>query len=206
MKPCLIARSLLLSLTLFVNFAGFSQDSPKTFLIADVCLSPTEKILADLINEYRKEKGLPEVTISLSLTYVAQVHARDLMLHYKQNSRCNMHSWSENGAWTSCCYTPDHRNASCMWNKPRELTKYPGDGYEIAFFSNYPYSTPGGFASDILKGWKKSKGHNEIIVNKGKWNKSTWKALGIGVYGNYAVVWFGELNDDTGKPPVCSEQ
>jgi hypothetical protein len=205
-KPRIIAGSFLLSLMLVPALVGFTQNTAKPLLIGDVCLSPAEKSLAIQINEYREEKRLPEVAISLSLTYVAQLHARDLMLHYKQNSRCNLHSWSDNGPWSSCCYTPDHRKASCMWNKPRELTKYPGDGYEIAFYSNYPYSSPAIFATDILKGWKKSNGHNEIIVNKGKWKTSTWKAMGIGVYGNYAVVWFGESEDKAGTPSVCQER
>ncbi len=205
MKILLFSRSLIFFLSLFVAVAVDGQTTPDKFQQADVCLSPTEKNLAILINEYRKEKKLPNVTISRSLTYVAQVHARDLMLNYRQSSKCNMHSWSGKGSWSSCCYSPDHGKASCMWNKPRELTSYSGDGYEIAFYSTYPYSTPAIFASDILKSWKKSIPHNEVIINKGKWNKSTWKAMGIGVYGNYAVVWYGEIADEAGEPLVCEE-
>lgn len=205
MKPCHTARLRILSLGMLIAVAGLAQSTPRALLLADVCVTPTDTSLAILINEYRKEKKLPKVAISLSLTYVAQLHARDLMLHYQQSSRCTLHSWSDDGPWSPCCYSPDHRKASCMWKKPRELTTYSGDGYEIAFYSTYPYSSPANFASDILKGWKKSNAHNEIIINRGKWNKSTWKAMGIGVYGNYAVVWFGELADEAGEPPVCAE-
>jgi len=205
MKSCYFSRLSILSFALLVNFTCLSQTAEIPLKLADVCLSPTEQSLAVLINGYRKEKKLPEILVSRSLTFVAQVHARDLVLHYRQNSRCNLHSWSDNGPWSSCCYTADHRKASCMWDKPRELTPYTGDGYEIAFYSNYPYSTPADFASDILKGWKKSPGHNEIIINKGKWSKSTWKAMGVGAYGNYAVVWFGEGVDDTAEPSACAQ-
>jgi hypothetical protein len=205
MKTRLIALSFCLFLALFIGITGLAQSNTSALRLADVCLSPTEKSLAELINQYRKEKKLPEVVVSRSLSYVAQLHARDLMLYYKQNNRCNMHSWSDNGKWTSCCYKADHRKASCMWNKPGELTSYKGDGYEIAFYSDYEYSSPASFAADILKGWKKSSGHNDIIINRAKWKSSTWKAMGIGVYGNYAVVWFGEEIDEAGIPPVCSE-
>jgi uncharacterized protein YkwD len=206
MKPFSTTRLFILfSLAILVNTAGHTQSAAKKVNPDDVCLSPAEKSLATLINAYRREKKLPEIPVSRSLTYVAQIHVRDLMQYYRQNNRCNMHSWSDHGSWSSCCYTADHRKASCMWNKPRELTSYTGDGYEIAFYSNYPYSTPADFAMDILKGWKKSPAHNEIIINRNKWKTSDWKAMGVGVYGDYAVVWFGEEADVAGEPPVCAE-
>ena len=197
--------SIIITLLLLVNIAGSAQVTPGQLPVADVCLTPTEASLAKLINEYRKKKKLPEVQISRSLTYVAQVHARDLSKYFRQGKRCNMHSWSDNGSWTSCCYTSDQRKTACMWNKPRELTNYKGDGFEIAFYSNYSYSTPGEFAADILKGWQGSKGHNQVIVNTGIWKAVVWKSMGIGVYGEYAVVWFGELPDNAGIPGMCTE-
>lgn len=205
MKPLLPFKSLFLSLALLVNIAGFAQATPKKFMPADVCLSPTEGSLAILINTYRRQKKLPDVTLSRSLTYVAQVHVRDLAKYYRQSNRCNLHSWSDNGRWKSCCYTSDQRKASCMWSKPRELTNYKGDGFEIAFYSTYEYSSPDDFAEAILKGWKGSKGHNQVIINAGMWKDVNWKAMGIGVYGEYAVVWFGELSDDDGIPGMCTE-
>jgi hypothetical protein len=194
------------SCALLINMSGNTQTFSNTFQPDEVCLSPTEKSLVILINAYRREKKLPEIAISRALTYVAQAHVRDLTLFYRQNKRCNMHSWSDHGSWSSCCYTDNHHEASCMWNKPRELTSYSGDGYEIAFYSNYPYPTPAAFASDILKGWKKSPGHNEIIINLNKWKTSNWKAMGVGVYGEYAVVWFGGETDSQEEPLECGEQ
>lgn len=82
-----------------------------------------------------------------------------------------------------------------MWNKPREMTAYKGDGFEIATF----YSA--GMTPEIaLDSWKKSKGHHEVIINKGIWKAMKWRAMGVSVYDNYAVVWFGtERDPDQGE-------
>lgn len=205
MMSLLNFRSLVYSIVLLISCNGFAQVSPEIPGIARICLTPFEESLANKINAYRRQKNLPDVPLSRSLTYVAQMHARDLAKYYRQSKRCNLHSWSENGRWTSCCYTSDHRKASCMWNKPRELTNYTGDGFEIAFYSTYTYTSPNNFADDILKGWKGSKGHNQLIINGGIWKDVDWKAMGIGVYGEYSVVWFGELPDSAEIPRKCTE-
>jgi uncharacterized protein YkwD len=165
-------------------------------------LNDAEIKLAGLINEYRSSKNLPEIELSASLTLVARLHVYDLSKNFKHGDRCNLHSWSADGYWSSCCYTDDHKRASCMWDKPRELSDYKGDGYEIAFYSNYEYDTPSGISTDALAGWKTSRGHNELIVNKGKWATADWKAMGVGVYGGFVVVWFGEQTDPAGEPLV----
>lgn len=82
-----------------------------------------------------------------------------------------------------------------MWNKPRELTSYSGDGFEISFYSTVIYGNEAEFAADALAGWKTSYGHNSVIVNLGQWNKTSWKAMGVGVYGNFINVWFGKEED-----------
>ena len=155
-------------------------------------LSTEEKKLYDMIMEYRKEKGLPNIPLSNSLTFVAQTHVKDLQTSGLVNSTCNMHSWSNNGHWTSCCYTDDHARASCMWHKPRELTSYKGYGYEISYGS-YGASVN---AEGALKGWKESSGHNAVIINQGIWADNNWKAIGVGITKGYAVVWFGEELDN----------
>ncbi len=152
-------------------------------------LSKEELKLYNLIIEYRKSYGLPEIPISKSLTFVAQTHARDLMINRPDTAECNLHSWSNKGKWESCCYTDDHAKATCMWEKPRELTNYSGLGFEIAAYSGNYIS-----AGIALELWKYSPGHNDVILNKNIW-KQEWKAIGIGIYGNYAVVWFGYAPD-----------
>jgi hypothetical protein len=99
-----------------------------------------------------------------------------------------MHSWSNKGAWEGCCYTNNHSNMACMQNKPRELSLYKGNGYEIVHGGAAPYMAT---AALSLQGWQKSKHHNDVIINKDIWKKIAWKAIGIGMYQGYATVWFG---------------
>ncbi len=155
------------------------------FLFSQV-LSDEESKLYKLLMEYRKEKGLPLIPVSKSLTIVAQTHVRDLQENFTRESGCNMHSWSNKGKWTACCYTPDHAQAECMWRKPQELTTYAGNGYEIAHGGQNYIAT----AEKAISGWKNSVGHNAVMINEGIW-KDKWNAVGIGIYGGYAVVWFG---------------
>lgn len=176
-----IKKFLLIALFFHIYSESFSQ-----------ILSTEEKKLYEMIMEYRKEKGLPNIKLSISLTYVAQTHVKDLQTNRLFNSTCNMHSWSNNGTWTPCCYTDDNLKASCMWDKPRELTNYQGNGFEISYGLQGASVT----ADNALEGWKKSSGHNAVIVNEGIWSDSNWKAIGIGISKGYAVVWFGKEYDD----------
>lgn len=177
---------ILLSCIVFISTSFHSID--------DISLSQEELELFDLINSYRKKKGLHKVELSKSLIYVARIHAKDLSENNPDNKRCNMHSWSENEKWKACCYTSDHKNAECMWFKPRELTNYTGIGYEIVFYSTYPNDHID-FPLASLEAWKASKGHNDILINDDDWEGLHWKAMGVGIYENYAVVWFGDEVD-----------
>lgn len=190
-------------IVLFITGNVLSQQNLTTELLPEFCLTKAETELYKLIISYRKEKGLPAVKLSASLCYVARMHARDQVDNYQSGTRCNMHSWSENPAWSSCCYTPDHKQAKCMWDKPRELTSYKGDGFEISFWSTNQYPSPEDAAKDMLDGWKKSTGHNDMITNRNMWKNVEWKAIGIGIYGGFANVWFGEVADSAGEPKSC---
>jgi uncharacterized protein YkwD len=168
------------------------ENNPK--IASEVCLSAEEKKLYDLMMEYRKSKGLNSIPLSAKLTLVAQTHVRDLAENYVFNPKdvkCNPHSWSEKGKWKACCYTSDHKQASCMWDKPKEIAGYTGSGYEIAYFSS-----GGATAKEGLDGWKVSPSHNPLIINEGTWSKAKWQGIGIGIYKQYGVVWFGEVKDE----------
>ena len=178
-------RTITLLSTILVSFCFFSQT-----------ISQEEQKLYEKIMEYRAGKGLGLIPLSGSLTIVAQAHVKDLKNNNPTNNLCNMHSWSSNGSWSSCCYTSDHKQASCMWNKPKELTSYLGSGYEIAHGSSNARIT----AEDALNGWKNSSGHNAVIINQGIWTNKIWKAIGIGITDGYAVVWFGEDLDYAETP------
>ncbi|MFZ6009320.1 MAG: CAP domain-containing protein [Bacteroidota bacterium] len=158
----------------------------------DVCLSAEEKKLYELMMEYRKNSGLPPIPISYKLTLVAQTHAHDLADNYTFDfkNKCNPHSWSKKGKWSACCYSNDHKQAKCMWDKPKEIAGYAGSGYEIAYFSS-----KGATAQEGLDGWRVSPAHNPLIINEGMWSKVQWKGIGIGIYKEYGIVWFGEVED-----------
>ena len=151
---------------------------------------PSSHALADIINQFRQENGLPAIPISSQLTLVAETHVWDLETNHPDQGSCNLHSWSGQGSWTSCCYTSDHAQASCMWNKPREIAGYPGNGYEIATgYSSRDWTiTP----ERALESWKGSPPHLDVILNRGKWTTHPWRAMGAGISEHFAVVWFGE--------------
>lgn len=158
-------------------------------------LNSEEQKLYKLITEYRMTKGLPEIPLSKSLTFVAQTHAKDLALNIPLKGKCNAHSWSDKGDWTECCYTSNHNNSGCMWDKPAELTDYSGAGYEIAARLLTKDQTFKITAEEALDGWKKSSGHRHVILNTSKWKSMHWQAIGIGIYNGAACVWFGEEMD-----------
>jgi len=170
------------------------------FFAQTTCITDTEKQVFDLLNQYRKSKGLPAIAISQKLTQVAQAHVKDLAENFnvkEGTNRCNMHSWSSKGEWSGCCYTNDHAQAACMWNKPKEIAGYASSGYEIAHFNS-----AGIDAKEAIEGWKGSQAHHEVMINLGIWKQVTWRAVGVGVYENFAVIWFGELADQE-KAGVC---
>jgi len=149
--------------------------------------------IADQINAYRTAHGLAAVPVSKLLTKVAETHVADLVAHHPDQPPCNEHSWSASGHWTALCYTGDPAQGNGMWSKPKEIAggAYPGNGYEIAFVVNGAPVTAG----MALDTWKKSPGHNSVILELNTWQGSNWKAMGVGVEAGYAVVWFGKEAD-----------
>jgi hypothetical protein len=144
--------------------------------------------LIDLLNEYRAENGKPPIAAAPSLCFVSDTHVMDLDANTPP-AGCNLHSWSAAGPWSDCCYTPDHAQAQCMWDKPRELTDYPGNGYEVS---------AAGIAwtpALVLEAWKGSPGHNAVLLSEGIWAGTPWLGVGAGFYGTYAVMWFGHQTD-----------
>jgi uncharacterized protein YkwD len=194
-----IAKTIEMKSFIIVVLLLFFFQEKNSIVVSDgVCLTREEKKLFDLINDYRKTKRLAPIAFSAKLSKVAQVHVKDLMENYDANdTKCNPHSWSKKGMWSSCCYTPDHKQAKFMWDKPKEIAEYAGNGYEIAY-----YSSDDATAAEGLDGWKKSSGHNPLLVNTGIWTKVKWKAMGVGMYKNYGVVWFGEIEDES-EIKVC---
>ena len=174
---------------------NINQDSKTT-------ISSDEIELYNQIMEYRKSKGLENIPLSNSLTIVAQTHCKDLVNNKPDlKNKCNAHSWSNKGEWSSCCYTSDHKEASCMWDKPKELTSYSGSGFEIAVGSSAPAFKDYVMTPDYaIRSWKKSFHHNNVIINNHIWKETKWNAIGVGIYKGFATVWFGMEVDLNGEP------
>ena len=168
-------------------------------------VSEKEAKLYYIINAYRESQGLSKLSFSKSLTIVARTHVSDSNTYTPENQRDsrgmqgNLHSWSNHGSWTPVVYTSDHEYAANMWSKPRELTSYTGNGYEISSW----YSgniTP----EDALDLWKNSSGHNAVMTTQGNW--SDLKTMGVAIDGKYAHVWFGSAADPAGYYDVANYQ
>ncbi len=167
-----------------------SRGGQGTLQLAEIDETPDifqSRALTKTINDYRKQMGLSEIAMSSALNKVAQEHVKDLAENkpHEKDGDCNLHSWSDQTKRASeCCYTSNHAQAACMWNKPRELTSYDGKGYEIA---------AGGVNSpeEALCEWTTSTMHHAVIINRGMWRDVDWNAMGAAVYKGYAVVWFG---------------
>lgn len=186
--------------TLIISASLFSNPNSTFSNDVDVCLNEEEAKLYRIINEYREQKKLDPIPYSAKLSMVAQVHAKDLADNYDFNpkNKCNPHSWSRKGKWSSCCYTNDHKVAQCMWDKPKEIAGYESPGYEIAY-----YSSAGANAEEGVAGWQKSPSHNPLLINSGMWKSVDWKGIGVGIYKEYAIVWFGQMEDEQDEIVKC---
>ncbi|MGF1492049.1 MAG: CAP domain-containing protein [Microcoleaceae cyanobacterium] len=155
-------------------------------LRASICpgdgIASEEQRLYNLLNQYRAQYGLPPVPLSPSLSIVANRHVLDI----DQNIGRLTHSWS------NCRYNAaDQSTYPCIWKAPQRLgTAYRGNGYENA----YSISTRA-TAVSALRAWKRSQSHNAVMLNKGVWKSRNWQAVGVGIHGKYAVLWFGEEAD-----------
>jgi len=142
------------------------------------------------LNDFRASQGLPRIPVSAHLTKVARFHTSVGKSNYEDRS-CNMHSWGEDSQsperWSPCCYTSDHAEAACMWNKPKELTPYKGNGYEIS---------AGGYANNAaaIQGWFKSSGHRVVMLSEGSWSRING-AIGCAVTDRLYHCWFGASKD-----------
>ena len=170
-------------------------------------LTEKEAKLYYMINAYRESLGLPKLSFSKSLTEVARAHVRDSNTYTPENQvdsrgiQGNLHSWSGNGSWTPVVYTSDHYYMYDMWSKPREITNYTGNGYEISSWSSGMISP-----ERALNLWKNSPGHNSIMTTQ-RTDYADWsdlKTMGVSIDGHYAHVWFGSDADPDGYYDVAN--
>jgi hypothetical protein len=175
-----IITAIVFILTTGVGYAQFAQTAEETKFY-------------NLLMQYRQQNGLAVIPRSNSLTYVAQVHARDVAIH-PQNGQCIQHSWSQysNGKWNACCFENGGANntASCMWLKPQQLTPYKGYGFEILA------ETTGTMTAELaLQVWQQEPGgaHIAVILNRAPSWTTPWNAIGVAIYNGVASVWFGQV-------------
>lgn len=160
-----------------------------------------EKEIFTLINTHRQQNGLPALQPSVNLAFVARTHAIDIIENNPDVNGGNMHSWSNKGKWKPVVYTDDHKQAQLMWSKPSEISNYKFNGFEISHgFSKSARKTMSVNPVDAVNGWKKSEGHNNVMIQRGAFQNTAMKAMGVGVYKGYACVWFGQ-QVDTYPPP-----
>lgn len=191
---------LLLFLSLAQPEALRSQVGAPVKNVTEVCIDDLSYQLYQLINDYRNTKGLPGIPLSGSLCYVAQVHAKDLTFNRSRDKECGLHSWSDRGRWSPCCFSTREPDYLCMWNKPKELTSYRFRGHEIIYWQNDLIEP-----TDALIQWKHQPQADDMILNRNTWAKKIWKAIGVSVYEGFAIVWFGEEADASGEPALCNE-
>jgi cell division septation protein DedD len=161
--------------------ADLSADTTSTGISQD------ENILYNMINDMRVQSKLPTIPLSPELCKVAQVHIADLIKYKPQDRGCSLHSWSGSGKWTACCNTKEVFGIQCMKSKPREITGYKGDGYELIYWGE-DKATP----ADAATLWKQVDASADMILSRAKWIGYEWKAMGVGIHDGYAILWLGD--------------
>lgn len=193
---------ILLAIIFSISSASFAQYQPAG------CLNADEELLGELVNQYRIDHGLSEVPLSHNLSLVGQWHVEDhnyaaeVTGELGSDPNCNSHTWYgiPGAPYSTCCYTSDHAQAACMWNKPEEISDgvYMRSGFELAAWG---YSS----VSAALVGWSNSPGHNDVMLNQDIWSSYTWRAMGVGADtgSRRYFLWFSTLTDPDGVAVPC---
>jgi len=148
--------------------------------------------LEDLVNKERRGSGLRPLHCDPHMRWVANRHIDDAIEGAKKNLAwpkergCNAHSWLVK---FPCCYTGDHDNPDCMWDKPLELSGWDDrSGFEISVSSDSPDWTWTPAAA--LSQWKSSPLHYDVIMGRGIW--SDLKTVGCALRNQYGHCWFSK--------------
>lgn len=171
-------------------FQGFASEKSISNVGNDTVnngLSQDELILFNMINDIRLQNKLTFIPLSQDLCTVAKTHIDDLIKWKPQDKGCSLHSWSGSGKWTSCCNTKEVFGIQCMKSKPREITGYAGDGYELIYWGE-ENATP----EEAASLWRDVDASLNMILSHDKWSNYQWKAIGVGIKNGYAVLWLGD--------------
>lgn len=169
-----------------------------------VCLNAEEAALVQLVNNYRVQNGKSALPATRWLVTTGQWHVWDRIANNAVGGSCNPHSWSAAmpSLWQAVCYTPDHAQAAQMWAKPNQISlgRYNGNGFENSADAGGPMT-----AAQALSQWQGSPAHRDVILNQGSWAGINFRGLGVGIVGNYAVLWFGDRVDPGGDMAACPQ-
>ncbi|KAM3533910.1 hypothetical protein MY4038_002788 [Beauveria bassiana] len=172
-----------------------------------------ENLLYKLLIEYRKEVNVqypeiaqdPEIARSPTLDKVARTHI--VNPYFGTGSACNPHSWvataDKEAKWESCCFNIGQANTwPCMWDKPREISggQFQGNGYEVYHGGNPNVYTAPMTAEGCLNAFKKSTGHNPVLINNGTWSTMKWESVGCGMGKGQCAIWFSPEKDSAASP------
>jgi cell division septation protein DedD len=185
---------------MILAFPAFARDNSVTENTSDTIayeLTQDESILFNMINDMRRQNMLPSIPLSKDLCIVAQTHIADLIKMKPQEKGCSLHSWSGAGKWTACCNTKEVFGIQCMKSKPREITGYAGDGYELIYWGE-----DNAIPAEAAALWRDVEASSDMILSRAKWSNYQWRALGVGIKGGYAILWLGDSvsSDKPGKP------
>jgi len=167
--------------------------------------------LIDAVNSYRRANGFRNLPCDAVLVEVAYLHVKDQEAAGIESSTCekNGHNWLSTIGFDlaeiatllpqysdnvvnikTCCLKTD--GGDCMWLKPNELYSwYKEWGYEVSveLGSEGAGASPQAAAKEALSSWKDSKGHNDVLLAKGKWKNAIWKNIGCFRRGKWANCW-----------------
>ena len=153
-------------------------------------ISDAELELWERLMDHRADAGLPPIPLSPALTAVARAHVWDSATTPSQGE-CNMHSWSTPDApWEPFCYTSDHAQMRKMHQMPNQLLGFSADSFE-----NSAWGSPNTSPQRAADGWMSSAGHRSVILNTDIWAGYEWRAIGIGISGQYAHMWVSGCAD-----------
>ena len=183
-------KSITLSTLLCFLLIGTTTLKAQIPIPSNFKISQRSKLLFDKINEYRSKNGLDKVPLSTSLCWVAYLHNEDLLRYNADTADCFLSSWSDGPLWKGACINKKSKNIKYSRNKPKELTNYPAQGYELSYWQNTEPNI-----ESVLTDWSSDKISNDILLNQGAWKNHEWNAIGISTIKNYVLVWFGTAVD-----------
>ncbi len=154
------------------------EDILKQLSCSGDSLSDGERQIARLVNDYRKENNLVEVSISENLSLVANRHVLDI----SKNIGHITHSWSD------CTYSnTDSKTWDCLFKAPKRFNpEFSGVSFENVYYTSFQKVLP----ASALEAWKRSPLHNSTILNQNSFKKFNWSSIGVAIDGGYAAIWF----------------